>query len=84
MALEAGSHLLVQVKENQPGLLRTIEQVTETDAPLARDKTEDQPCRSRSETRIVEVFDAGPALEKTDWNLERQASFSSQRSGIAP
>ena len=56
------------MKENQPGLLRTIEQVAETDVPLTRDETKDPLCRSRAETRIVEVFDAGPALEKTAWN----------------
>ncbi len=56
------------MKENQPGLLRTIEQVAETDVPLTRDETKDPLCRSRAETRIVEVFDAGPALEKTIWN----------------
>jgi len=56
------------VKENQPGLLRIIEDVAETDAPLAREETDDPTCRSRAETRIVEVFDAVPALEKTAWN----------------
>jgi len=56
------------VKENQPGLLRTIEEVAVTDAPLTRDETKDPPCRLRAETRIVEVFDAGPALENTAWN----------------
>ena len=70
--------------------MRTIEQVAETDAPLARDKTEDQPCRSRSEIRIVEVFDAGPALEKTDWNgliarivrVHRQTLERSAKTGL--
>lgn len=68
MAREAKSHLLVQVKENQPGLLRKIEDVAERDAPLARHETTDHPCRMRVETRIVEVFDADPALEETTWN----------------
>ncbi len=56
------------MKENQPGLLRIIEDVAETDAPLAREETDDPTCRSRAETRIVEVFDAVPALKKTAWN----------------
>ena len=56
------------MKENQPGLLRKIEQVAERDAPLGRHETTDEPCRMRVETRCVEVFDAGPALEKTAWN----------------
>ncbi len=67
-AREANSHLLVQVKENQPGLLRAIEDVVDRDAPLARHEATDRPCRMRVETRIVEVFEAGPALEETTWN----------------
>ncbi len=38
------------------------------DAPLARHETVDRNKRMRAETRTVEVFDAGPALEKTAWN----------------
>jgi predicted transposase YbfD/YdcC len=56
------------VKENQPGLLRKIEDVAEKDAPLAHHETTDPIRRMRAETRIVEVFDAGPALERTTWN----------------
>ena len=67
-ARKANSHLLVQVKENQPGLLRKIEQTTQTDAPLECCKTTDQGKRTRHESRIVEVFDAHPALEKTPWH----------------
>ena len=68
MVRKAKSHLLVQVKENQPGLLRKIEAVAEMDAPLAHYETIDPVRRLRAETRIVEVFDAGPTLEKTTWN----------------
>ena len=67
-ARKAKSHLLVQVKENQSGLLRKIEQGAEMDAPLARHETIDSNRRMRAETRTVEVFDAGPVLEKTAWN----------------
>jgi predicted transposase YbfD/YdcC len=67
-ARKAKSHLLVQVKENQSGLLRKIEQGAEMDAPLARHETIDKNRRMRAETRTVEVFDAGPVLEKTAWN----------------
>jgi len=62
------SHLLVQVKENQPALLRTLLQAAEIDTPLARHETTDRNKRTRAETRIVEVFDGAPALEKTTWN----------------
>ena len=67
-ARKAKSHLLVQVKENQPALLRTIERVANTDTPLACHETTDRNRRMRVETRIVEVFDAAPALEKTAWS----------------
>ncbi len=61
-------HLLVQVKENQLGLLRKIKQATVANAPLARHQTIDTNKRTRQENRIVDVFDAAPALEKTTWN----------------
>ena len=48
--------------------MRIIEEVAETNAPSARYETVDPTCRSRAETRIVEVFDAVPVLEKTAWN----------------
>jgi predicted transposase YbfD/YdcC len=67
-ARKAKCHLLVQVKENQPGLVRKIKEAAETNTPLARHETIDRNKRMRAETRIVEIFDAGPALEKTAWN----------------
>ena len=48
--------------------MRRIEDIAETDEPLARHETIDQGERTRHETRVVEVFDASPALEKTAWN----------------
>ncbi|MDQ7019096.1 MAG: ISAs1 family transposase [Robiginitomaculum sp.] len=68
MARKTKSHLLVQVKENQPGLLRKIEETAGTDEPLTRHETLDRGKRMRHETRIIEVFDAAPALQKTTWN----------------
>ncbi len=62
------SHLLVQVKENQPGLLRKINWATVASAPLARHEAIDTNKRMRHETRIVEVFDARPAVENSTWN----------------
>lgn len=67
-ALEAKGHLLVQVKENQPGLLRKIKKATNMDAPLDGCETKDRGKRMRHETRIVEVFEADPAVKKTKWN----------------
>lgn len=62
------SHLLVQVKGNQRALLRKIKKLAETDAPLERHEDTGPVRRSRQETRIVEVFEAGPALANTDWS----------------
>ena len=67
-ARKAKCHLLVQVKENQPGLGRKIKEAAEMNAPLARHETIDRNKRMRAETRTVEVFDAGSTLEKTPWN----------------
>ncbi len=65
---KAKSHLLVQVKENQAGLLHNIKAAAATQAPLERHNTVDRNKRARHETRIVEVFDVAPALENTPWN----------------
>ena len=60
--------MLVQVKENQPGLLQIIERIARTDPALSRFESFDDKKRSREESRQVDVFDASPALENTDWN----------------
>lgn len=65
--LKSKSHLLVQVKENQPGLLRVIEAVTEKGSPASRHESTDQNKRSRDEARTVEIFEPGAALEDTGW-----------------
>jgi predicted transposase YbfD/YdcC len=67
-ARKAKGHLLVQVKGNQRGLLQKIQQATETQVPLDHQKNVGQIKRMRAETRTVEVFDAGPALENTAWS----------------
>lgn len=64
----AKCHLVVQVKGNQPALKRRIKAVIDAHEPLSRHETTDRNRRMRSETRITEVFDAGPALEGTPWN----------------
>ena len=67
-ARKANSHLLVQVKENQPGLLQEISQASVKNVPLTRHETTDAHKHGRDESRIVEVFDAAPVLEETRWN----------------
>ncbi len=48
-------------------MLRKIRQTAENNTPLERHETLDRKKRSRSETRIVEVFDAA-GLRDTAWN----------------
>ncbi|MCP4238825.1 MAG: ISAs1 family transposase [Aestuariibacter sp.] len=67
-ALKANCHLLVQLKENQSGLLRRIEAATGDAPPLARNETTGKGKRMRVENRIVEIFGTTAALEQTDWN----------------
>ncbi len=67
-ARKSKSHLLVQVKDNQPSLLRTIEAVTEKGSPASCHESTDQNKRSRDEARTAEVFEPGAALEGTGWD----------------
>ena len=60
--------MLVQVKENQPSLLRIIERISRTDTALSSSESFDDKRRSREESRKVDVFDASPTLEHTDWD----------------
>ncbi len=64
---KAKSHLLVQVKENQPGLLRKIREIAEAEAIPECFETVDKDKRSRHETRNYEVFDVTPGLKNSDW-----------------
>ncbi len=65
--LKSKSHLLVQVKDNQPCLLRVIEAIVEKGSPVSCHESTDQNQRSRDEARTVEVFEPGAALEGTGW-----------------
>jgi predicted transposase YbfD/YdcC len=67
-ARKAKCHLLVQVKENQLGPVRKSKQATVANAPPARHETIAANKRARHETRTVEVFDAAPLVQKTNWN----------------
>lgn len=55
------------MKENQPSLLKSLRDAAEANAPLERSQTKDPVRRNRAETRLVEVFDAGPAVADTPW-----------------
>jgi hypothetical protein len=65
-AATAKAHLIVQLKENQPTLLKKVEAVCRDAASLSSAETIDVG-RNRHETRTVSVFDASPAVVKTEW-----------------
>ena len=65
----AGSvHLIAQVKANQPALHHAIAELCNKVAPLDINQTTDKRCRSRDETRMVEVFAPGNSLAGTEWD----------------
>jgi predicted transposase YbfD/YdcC len=64
-AAEAKAHLIVQLKDNQPGLRQQVEAAA-AGAPVETAVTHDH-ARNRDETRLIEVFDAAPAVAGTEW-----------------
>ena len=67
-AASGSVHLIAQVKANQPALHHAIAELCNTVAPLDINQTTDKKCRSRDETRIVEVFALGNSLADTEWD----------------
>jgi hypothetical protein len=66
-AAAAGAHLIVQLKENQPALLRKVEATCKDAKPLSSAQTIDDKKRNRHETRTIAVFDAALAVAGTEW-----------------
>lgn len=62
-----GSHVLVQVKDNQEGLAEAVEKLAATNSPVQVCETTDRIERGRQETRRVEMFGAGPWLGLERW-----------------
>jgi hypothetical protein len=56
----------VQVKDNQPSLLRRLEDIAATTAPIAIDDSRNL-ARNRQEDRSVAVYFPGSALDDTEW-----------------
>ena len=67
-AAATGTHLIAQVKANQPALHHTITALCDTAAPLDSIQTIDKKRRCRDETRTVEVFAADGSLADTEWD----------------
>ena len=89
VARKTGNDLIVQVKNNQPGLLRRLEHVVATTAPVEVEDSRDL-ARNRQEDRRVEVYAAGSALDEGDWSalvaavarVTRQTSTRSAATGL--
>ena len=88
IARETGNDLIVQVKDNQPSLLRRLEDIAATTAPVAIDDSRNL-ARSRQEDRCVAVYLPGSALDETEWaslvaaivRVERQTLIRSAATG---
>jgi hypothetical protein len=65
---EVTGELLVQVKSNQPTLLKDMDETAQASEPAGRIETIDAGKRSRHETRLVEVFEAPASFTDADWN----------------
>jgi predicted transposase YbfD/YdcC len=63
---ESGNEVIVQVKTNQPALLRCLEHVVATRAPIAVETSRHRG-RNRQEDRCITVYTAGSALDGTEW-----------------
>jgi len=82
-AAAAQAHLIVQLKENQPALLRKVEAVCNDAKPLSSAQTIDGKKRNRHETRTVAVFDAAAAVAGTEWDAYVNAIIRIERRVLA-
>jgi len=64
---DSGNEVIVQVKTNQPVLLRCLDHVVATQRPVAVE-TSRQRGRNRQEDRRITVYAAGSALDGTPWS----------------
>jgi hypothetical protein len=82
-AAAAGTHLIVQLKDNQLTLCRKVETMCGAAKPLSDARTADRKKRNRHETRTVAVFDAAPAVIGTDWEPYVAAVIQVERNVLA-
>jgi predicted transposase YbfD/YdcC len=79
-AAAADAHLIVQLKDNQPTLCQKVEVACAAAEPLSRVQTVDKNRRNRHETRTITVFDAKPAVKRTQWQPLVAAVIQVERS----
>ena len=65
MILQSQNDYLIQVKRNQPTLLKDLQNVIQKDSPLTTHRTEERQ-KGRTEFREVSVF-AASAAKQTEW-----------------
>jgi predicted transposase YbfD/YdcC len=70
-ARQTRSHLLVQLKKNQPELFERILAMTETEMPIDQILTQDL-ARNRREDRRTEVFDISATVAGAEWTTYLQ------------
>lgn len=81
IAHETGNQVLVQVKGNQPELLKAVERIAEEDTPCAPTYSSfEHDARSRMESRKVTVFAPQPAALPSPWEKHVQAVIQVKRS----
>jgi len=78
VANQAGIALIVQVKSNQPSLLRTITEIAATTKSLSSCDSHDKG-RGRVETRTVTAFYPADKFDDADWKAHIQAIFRVER-----
>ena len=73
--------MLVQVKGNQPELLKAVQKIAQQETPCAPTACSfEHAARSRIESRIVTVFKPQPAALPSTWNMHVQAVIQVERS----
>jgi len=65
--IKSGNHLLTQVKDNQPGLRKSLELGSAGRKPRDSSQSVTEGRRNRHETRRLEVFDAKAWFARTPW-----------------
>lgn len=83
-AAVADTHLIVQLKDNQPTLSQKVEAACDAAEPSSSVQTIDKNRRNRHETRTISVFDAKAAVKGTEWQSFVTAIIRVERSVGAP
>ena len=78
-ARQTGSHLLVQLKKNQPDLFERILTMTQATTPIDEVQTRDR-ARNRREDRKAEVFDISNTVAGAEWATYLQCVIRVSRS----